>query len=98
MPRFLNDALYSATHPSYTSNGGPTATIFSRYVDVVSVVLLVVLPETDGRPIVVVCNSQQDRISLIIIYARNGSVSVHERIWCISRQQIGTLWFLKNEA
>jgi len=80
VPRFLNDTLYSATHPSYTTNVGPTARIFSRYVDVIFVVLLVVLPETDGRPFVVVRNSQQDRISLIIIYAGNGSVSVHDRM------------------
>ena len=69
---FLNDALYSATHPSYTSNVGPTPRIFSRYVDVVLVVQWVVMIETDGRINVVVFKSPQDRISLIFIYAGNG--------------------------
>jgi hypothetical protein len=36
MPGFFNDALCGVTHPSYTSNEGPTARIFSRYVDVVA--------------------------------------------------------------
>ena len=63
----LNDALYSATYPSYTSNVGPTARIFSRYVDVIRVGGWVVLLETDESLLVVVVNSPQDRVSLIII-------------------------------
>jgi hypothetical protein len=63
-----NDALYSATHPSSTSNVGPTARIFSRYVDVVPVGQWVILPEKDGRLIVEVLNNQQDRVSLIFSY------------------------------
>jgi len=33
---FFNDSLCCVTHPSFTSNEGPTARIFSRYVDVVA--------------------------------------------------------------
>ena len=43
----LSNSLYSVTHPSYTSNVGPTAIVFSRYVDVVRVGGCVVLLETD---------------------------------------------------
>jgi hypothetical protein len=76
----LNDALYCVTHPSSTSNVGPTASIFSRYIDEVPVVQWVVLLETDGCLLVVVFNSIQDHVSLIIICTGNGSVSVHDRI------------------
>jgi hypothetical protein len=77
---------YTVTHPSYTSNVGPTARIFSRYVDVVPVGHWVVLLEMDGRLLVVVVNSQQDLVSLIISYTGNGSESVRERMCCTSRQ------------
>jgi hypothetical protein len=54
------------------SNVGPTASIFSRYVDIVAVGLWVVLLETDGRLLTVVVNSQQDLLSLIISYTGTG--------------------------
>jgi len=73
----LNDALYSVTHPSKTSNVGPTASIFSRYVDLVSVGQWVVLLESDGRLFVEVFNNQQDMNSLIISYTGNVSVAVY---------------------
>ena len=75
-----NDALYSATHPMSTSNEGPTAIIFSRYVDVIPVGQWVVLLETDGSLLVEVVNNQQDRVSLVISYRGNGLVSVRDRI------------------
>jgi hypothetical protein len=84
----LNNALSSVTHPSSTSNVGPTARIFSRYVDVVPVGQWVVLPETDGRLLVVVLNSQQDLVSLISSCTGNVSLSVRDRILCTSRQKI----------
>jgi hypothetical protein len=74
----LNDALYPATHLPFTSNVGPTARLFFRYVDVVRISQWVVLPETDGRLIVVVVNSQQDLVSLSIIYAGKGCRSVYD--------------------
>jgi hypothetical protein len=61
----LKDSLYCTTHPSYTSNVGPTASIISRYIDVVRVVQWVVFLETDGRLIMVVVKSQQDLVTLI---------------------------------
>jgi hypothetical protein len=67
-----NDALYSATHPLYTSNVGPIARIFSRYVDVVPVGQWVILLEKDGRLLVEFVNNQQDCISLIISYREKG--------------------------
>jgi len=76
----VNGTLYSATHPSYTPNVRPTATIFSCYVDVVSVGPTVAFPETDGRLIVVVVKSEQNLVSLIISYTGNRSVSVHDRM------------------
>jgi len=72
--------MYSVTHPSYTSNEGPTASIFSRYVDVVSVFQWVVLLESDGRLFVLVFNSQQNMISLSISYTGNVSVAVHGNV------------------
>ena len=82
----INKTLYSVTHPSYTPNVRPTSTIFSCYVDVVHIGQVVVFLETDGRLIVVVINSQQDVVSLIISYTGNRSVSVHDGMWCTSRQ------------
>ena len=76
----LNDALYCATYPSYTSNEGPTASIFSRYVDVVPVVRWVELPESYGRPVVEIVNSPLDTVSLSTICTGNGSVSVSDRM------------------
>ena len=64
----LNDALYDLTHPSYTTNVRPTATIFSCYVDVVQVGQVVVFLETDVRLFVVVINSQHYLFSLISSY------------------------------
>jgi len=72
--------MYSVTHPSYTSNEGPTANILSRYVDVVAVGQWVVISESDGRHSVEVSKSPQDRNPLIISYTRNGSVSVNNRM------------------
>ena len=63
-----------------TSNEGPTAIIFSRYVDVIPVGQWVVLLETDGSLLVEVVNNQQDRVSLVISYRGNGLVSVRDRI------------------
>jgi len=77
---FLSYALYSVTHPFYTSNVGPTATIFSRYVDVVPVAPWVVLSESYGRPLVEVVNSPLDLVSLIAICAGSGSVSVCDKM------------------
>jgi hypothetical protein len=82
----LNDALYSATHPSYMSNVGPTAIIFTRYVDVVRVGQWVVFLETDGRIPVVVCKGQQDLLSLIISYTGIGYKSVNDIMLCTIRQ------------
>ena len=76
----LNDALYCVTHPSLPSNVGPTASIVSRYVDVVPFGLCVVKPETDVRTLVVVANSQKDLFSLIKVCIGNGSLSVHDNV------------------
>ena len=95
----LNDALYCATHPSYTSNEGPTAIIYSRYVDEVPVGLWVVLPETDGRPSVEVVNGLLDPVSLKSICSRNGSLSVVDRMFCTTKDiESATLYFGKLEA
>ena len=72
--------LYSVTHPSYTSDVGPTACVFSRYVDVVPVCLWVVLPETDGRLLVEVANSQLDDESVKSVYTGNGALSVQGKM------------------
>jgi hypothetical protein len=94
-----NDALYSATHPSYTSNVGPTAIIFSRYVDVVSVGQWVVFLETDGRLHEGFDKTQQDLVSLSIICTGNGCVSVYDRVWCNSKDiDSATLLFGKHET
>jgi len=82
----LNYALYSVTHPSFTSNVGPTAGIFPRYGDVIRVFEWVVISETDIRILVEVANSQQNRYSLFKTCVGNGSVSVYGRIWCSGRQ------------
>ena len=52
--------------------------MFSRYVDVVNVGQWVVYLETNGRLKEVLENSQEDRISLIMSYTGNRSVSVHD--------------------
>ena len=79
---FLSNALYSVTHPSCTSNEGPTACILSRYVDVVPVVQWFVLPESYGRPPVEVVNSTLDNVSLSTNCKGNGFVSVCDRMRC----------------
>ena len=76
----VNDALYCVTHPSYTSNVGPTTVISSRYVDVVTVRQWVDFVETDGRLIVLIFSSQQELVSLINSCKRNGLVSVHNNV------------------
>ena len=80
-----NDALYCSTNLFSTSNFGPTAIIFSRYVDVDRVGQWFVLLETDWSLLMVVVNSQQDRVSLIISYRGKGLVSVYDRMYCTSR-------------
>jgi hypothetical protein len=74
---FPNDALCCITHPSYTSNVGPTARTFSRYVDVVASGPCSVSHQTDVRPRVELVNNLQDRVYLSISCTGNGSVSVH---------------------
>jgi hypothetical protein len=76
----LNNALYCATHPTSTSNVGPTARILSSYVDVVFVGQWVVLPQTDGRLRVVLVNSQHYLVFLSSSCAGNGSFLVHDNV------------------
>jgi len=76
----LNDALYCATHPTCTSNVGPTARHLSCYVDVVLVGLWVVLPQTDGRLRVVLVNSQHDLVFLSSSCAGNRSLLVYGNV------------------
>jgi len=78
--RAVQYAIYSVTHPSYTSNVRPTATILSRYVDEVPVQPWVVCHEHNGRPPFEVANSPPDSVSLSIICAGNGALSVPNRI------------------
>jgi len=76
----LNEALCSITHPSCTSNIGPTARVFSCYVNVVHVGLWVVFPQADGRPLVVLVNGQHDVVFLCSSCEGNGSMSSHGNV------------------
>ena len=67
-----NYTLYCVTHPSYTSNIGPTARIFSCYVDVVPVVQWVIFPQTDERLFVILVNGQHDVLFLSSSWAGKG--------------------------
>ena len=75
-----NGALCSVTHPSLTSNVGPTARRLSCYVDVVIVGRRVIFPQSDGRLRVVLVNSQQDLVSLSSSCAGNRYLSVHDNV------------------
>jgi hypothetical protein len=76
----LNNALYCATHPTYTSNVGPTARRLSCYVDIVFIGLWVVLSQTDGRLRVILVNSQHDLVFLSSSCAGNRSLLVNDNV------------------
>jgi hypothetical protein len=68
------------THPSCTSNVGPTAINFSRSVDVVRVFVWFLLLETDGSIMSEVFKNLNDLAFLSIICTGKGSSSVEDRM------------------
>jgi hypothetical protein len=96
---FFNDALHSATHPSLTSNVGPTTSIFSRNIYVVQEETRAVWHEIHWCILVVVVNSKHDGVPLIIVCGGNGYLLVFYRMRCTSKESdYVSLYFGKHKA